>query len=119
VTVKTVKGSTSTPLLDACYGLYKKPPSGSSWPAVAFWCDFEDGSLNGTTVLDGVPAGTYAVVQTYTPPGYARPADKIITVGSTGQTVTVRTYAGASAAGTRDRYPESIPGPITEPSATP
>jgi uncharacterized surface anchored protein len=98
VTVTTLKGSTTSALPGACYGLYKQVGSGS-WPSVAFWCDEDDGTADGRTRLDGVPAGTYLLVQTYTPPGYATPKNQTITVGTASKAVTVRAYAGATAAG--------------------
>ena len=110
VTVKTLKGNTSAVLPGACYVLYKQVSSGL-WPNVGSWCDSYDGATDGITRLDGVPAGTYALVQWNTPSGYAAPANKIIVVGSTGLSVTVGTYAGTSAAG----QPGMSPPPFIDP----
>ena len=122
VTAKTFKGSTSSILPGACYGLFRQVSSGP-WPAVAFWCDGDDGVADGLTRLDGVRSGTYGLVQTVTPSGYARPRDQIVAVGSTSKTVTVRTFTssslGASAASLSDPYPLFIDPPVAEPTSSP
>jgi hypothetical protein len=90
VKVTTLKGSTSTKLPGACYGVYRLIRT--SYVAVSVACDSWDGSVDGVTIIRGVPAGTYRLYQNGTPAGYRMPAYITVTVGTTTKSVTVRTY---------------------------
>jgi hypothetical protein len=59
---------------------------------VSVACDSWDGSVDGVTIIRGVPAGTYRLYQNGTPAGYRAPAYITVTVGTTTKSVTVRTY---------------------------
>ncbi|MDQ2683240.1 MAG: SpaA isopeptide-forming pilin-related protein, partial [Chloroflexota bacterium] len=118
LTVKTVKGTSSTVLPGACYGLYKQT-TGQWWPSVAFWCDESDGSFDGLTFLDGIKAGTYLLAQTYAPAGYALAKDRLVTIGTTGKTVTVQTFTGSTGASTGVRFRPFIEAPTGDANPSP
>ncbi|HEX3303550.1 MAG TPA: hypothetical protein VHR64_11760 [Thermomicrobiales bacterium] len=90
VKVTTLKGSTSTKLPGACYGVYRLIRT--TYVAVSVACDSWDGSVDGVTIIRGVPAGTYRLYQNGTPAGYRAPTYITVTVGTTTKSVTVRTY---------------------------
>jgi uncharacterized surface anchored protein len=85
VRVTTLNGSTSSVLPGACYTLVK---SGDG----AFTTGACDSNRDGIIVMEGVPPGTYQLVQTGTPPGYRRPPIRTITVGSSNVSTRIRTY---------------------------
>ena len=76
VKVTTTRGSATTKLPGACYSLFK---STGDREYVTGACD---GNNDGVVDIVGVPAGTFILVQTTTPSGYLRPADRTIAVGT-------------------------------------
>jgi hypothetical protein len=88
VTVTTVKGSTTTKLPGACYGLFR---SGGYQEFVTGACDTNG---DGRVEMPGIPPGEYILAQTQTPSGYRTPPARTITVGSRSLSFTFKTYPG-------------------------
>jgi hypothetical protein len=115
VTVKTLKGSTTTRVPGACYAVFRR----STGNLITYACDDYDGTADGITRFAGLRADTYVLMQYVTPPGYAQPADRSFTVGDTTASVTVRLQTGVTSASVSEAPPASIVPPKATATASP
>jgi hypothetical protein len=102
--VRTIDDGTATRIPGACYAVYEQ----STGNLISYQCDDQDGTDDGFTRFAGLKAGTYILTQYRTPPGYAKPADRTFTVGTTTASVVVRLVASATAASVGGVPPASI-----------
>jgi len=87
--ITNVKGTTSTPLPGACFGIYRQV--NGKWEVVTVRCDADDGANDGATRILALPPGTYQVIETFVPKGYKQPAPTNVTLGTGSKSITVHT----------------------------
>jgi uncharacterized surface anchored protein len=92
-------GDQQEPLAGSCYKVYIDNGSGKRGTYVATRCDGDDGAVDGTTHILGLPPTSYVLVDFIPPTGYAAVADQpFATIAGQMKTLTIEHQPGGEAA---------------------